>query len=214
LPATTKRIRVRILHELYEGRDRSYADVEAIRVLDRSGRNRARATVQPVRVSGALEGELPPSALAVTPTTAEVLARFDHPDHPPALLRNKFGQGQALLVTCPVVPRDGPFWTGLGQLAWGEPAFAVSADDCDRFRFILAHVGDAHVLHVIDAAVPAKDYQPKSVAVSLAARHLGARRQATLVGSDQALTLVDKGGRLHFTVQPSPVATVVLTGAE
>ena len=70
-PAATDRIRVSILHELYEGRARSYADVEAIRVLDTSGRNRARSAIEPVRVSGAVEGELPPSAVAVAPNTRD-----------------------------------------------------------------------------------------------------------------------------------------------
>jgi len=213
-PATTNRIRVSILHELYEGRDRPYADVEAIRVLDRSGCNRARSAVQPVRVSGVLEGELPPSAVAVAPTTAEVVARFDHPDHPPAVLRNRFGNGHAVLVTCTAVPGDGPVWTSLCKLTLGEPPFIVSADDSERFRLILTRVGDARLLHVIDAAVPAKDYQPKSVEISLAARHLGGRRQATLAGSDKALALSEKDGRLHFTVQPAPVATVVFKGAK
>ena len=209
-PTTAHRIRVSILHERYEGRDRSYADVESIRVLDPSGRNRARSAIEPVRVSGAVQGELPPSAVAVTPTTAEVLARFEHPDDSPAVLRNRFGNGDALLVTGTAVPSDGPFWTSLCRLTLGEPAFLVSADDHERFRFILTRVGDSLVLHVIDAAVPAKDYQPKSVEVSLAAACLDGRRQATLVGSDRALTLSEKDGRLHLTVQPAPVATVIL----
>ncbi|MCU0982514.1 MAG: alpha-L-fucosidase, partial [Pirellulaceae bacterium] len=166
-PAATDRIRVSILHELYEGRDRSYADVEAIRVLDSSGRNRARSAIEPVRVSGAVEGELPPSAVAVAPTTAEVVARFDHPDQPPAVLRNRFGNGHALLVTCTAVPSDGPFWNSLCKRTLGEPALLVSAEDGERFRFLLTRVGDSLVLHVIDTAVPAKDYQPKSVEISL-----------------------------------------------
>ena len=213
-PANTNRVRVSILRELYEGHDRPYADVESIRVLDRSGRNRARSAVQPVRVSGALEGELPPSAIAAAPTTAEVVARLDHPDRAPAVLRNRFGNGHALLVTCTAVPSDGPFWTGLCKLTLGEPALIVSADDSERFRFIFTRVGNARILHVIDAAVPAKDYQPKAVEVSLAARHFGVRRHATLVGGDKALTLSEKDGRLHFTVQPAPVATVVLQGVK
>lgn len=213
-PTTTNRLRVSILHELYEGRDRSYADVEAIHVLDPSGRNRARSAIEPVRVSGAVEGELPPSAVAVAPTTVEVVARFDHPDQPPAVLRNRFGKGQALLVTCPAVPSDGPFWSSLCQLTLGEPAFVVSGDDSTRFRFILTRVGDARVLHVIDAAVPAKDYQPKAVKVSLAARHVGPRCQATLAGSGQAVAVLEKDGRLDLTVRPAPVATVVLHEAK
>jgi hypothetical protein len=129
-------------------------------------------------------------------------------------LRNKLGNGQALLVTGPAVPRDGPFWTSLCKLTLGEPTLLVSADDSERFRFILTRVGDARILHVIDAAVPAKDYQPKSIEVSLVARHLGPRCQATLAGSDKAVALSEKDGRLYFTVQPAPVATVVLQGAK
>ncbi len=213
-PVKAGRLRVSILHELFEGKDRSYADVESIRVLDRSGRNRARSAFQPVRVSGAVEGELPPSAIAVAPTTAEVIAHFDHPDHPPAVLQNRLGNGRAVLVTCPAVPSDGPFWTSLCKWTLGEPAFLVSEGDHERFRFILTHVGDAFVLHVIDAAVPAKDYHPKTVEISLAIRQLVEQPQATLIGNDETLTLSEKDGRIHFTVEPAPVATVVLQGAK
>ncbi|MCR4415949.1 MAG: discoidin domain-containing protein, partial [Thermoguttaceae bacterium] len=222
-PANTHRLRVSILRERYEGRDRSYADVEAIRVLDTSGRNRARSAVQPVRVSGAFEAELPPSALAVVPTTAEVVARFDHPDRPPAVLRNKVGKGQALLVTCTEVPGDGTFWARLCRPTLGEAPLRVRDEDHARFRFVATRVGDAFVLHVIDSAVPAKDYQPKAVEVSLTAAALTAfrpehqktvGRHATLVGGDQPLALSEKDGRVHFTVRPAPVATVVVRGAK
>ena len=210
-PATTHRIRVSILHELYEGRDRSYADVESIRVLDPSGRNRARSAIEPVRVSGAVEGELPPSAVAVAPTTAEVLARFDHPDHPPAVLRNRFGNGQALLVTCTAVPSDGPFWTSLCKLTLGEPAFLVSADDQRAVSF--------HSHPRRRRARPARDRRrrpgerlPTEIGRSLSrgrgALAGGARRRWSAVTRPSRLS--EKDGRLHFTVQPAPVATVVL----
>lgn len=213
-PAKTQRIRVSILGERYEGHERSYADIESIRVLDRSGCNLARSTVPPVRVCGAIEGELPPSAVAVAPTTAEVVARFDHPDRPPAVLRNRFGDGHALLVACTTVPGDETFWAGLCKLALGEPALVVRGNDSERFRFIRTRIGDALVLHVIDAAVPAKDYQTEAVEVSLAVRHLAEKRRATLVGSDKVLTLAEENGRLRFTVRPAPVATVVLQGGK
>jgi hypothetical protein len=214
-PAKTSRVRVKILRELFNGDDRQHADVEGIRVLDRAGQNHASGKFEPVRiVSASLRDakdlSLPPSAVAVEPTTAEVLARFDSPDKSPALLCNRFGKGHAYLATSTALGEDSPFWAALCRVALGEPALAVSADDARRFRFILTRVGDARVLHVIDAAVPAKDYQPKPVEILLAARGV---QHAVLAGKDKTLALTEKDGRLGFTVQPDPVATVVLKGA-
>jgi len=52
------------------------------------------------------------------------------------------------------------------------------------------------------------------VEISLAAQRRGGVCQAMLVGSDKALTLSEKNGRICFTVRPDPVATVVLKGAK
>jgi hypothetical protein len=214
-PVKANRVRVKILRELYQGKDRPYADVESIRVLDSAGLNRAGGKFEPVRVVGSqIELALPPSAIAVDPTTAEVLARFDNVDKSPAILRNRFGQGQTWLVTANTAGGDLALWTALRQLALGGPMYVVSAEDAQRFRFILTRVADAHVLHVIDAAVPATNYRPQQMEISLAAQRLGRVRQAMLVGSDKALALSETDGRICFTVQPDPVATVVLKGAK
>lgn len=211
VPTKTNRVRVKILRELYQGEDRQYADVESIRILDLGGLNRADGQFAPVRVvSSLVELTLPPSAIAVEPTTAEVLARFDNADKSPAILRNRFGQGQTLLVTANTPGDDLALWTALRQLALGGPTYIVSAEDARRFRFILTRVGEAHVLHVIDAAVHATGYTPQSLEISLAAKRLGNLQQATLAGSDKRLSVSDDGERLRFVVQPDPVASVVL----
>jgi hypothetical protein len=151
-PVKANRVRVKILRELYEGRDRQYADAAAIRILDPTGQ--------------------------------------DHAQNPPAVLRNEVGKGQALLVTSKSLPGDANFWSSLCELALGEPAYVVSAAHAQRFRFLLTQVGDARVLQ------------------------LGGRNQATLAGSDSALKLSEKDGRLSFVVQPNPVATVVFKGGK
>ncbi|MHB8897874.1 MAG: discoidin domain-containing protein [Thermoguttaceae bacterium] len=209
---TTDRIRVKILRELYQGQDRTYADVASIRVLDAQGQNRARSAFRPVKVVGEVKGELPPAAIAAAATTARVLAQFEHPDQPPAVLENRVGKGRALLVTSTASPSDGPFWTGLWKRALGEPTLLVGPEDGRRFRFILARVDDALVLHVIDAAVPATDYRPKTVTISLAATLVPQECRATQVGSDRPLELTKKDGRVELTVEPAPVATVALQG--
>ncbi|MCX6927809.1 MAG: alpha-L-fucosidase [Verrucomicrobia bacterium] len=209
-PKKTSRVRVKILRELYDGLDRQYADVESIRVLDRTGRNCARSGSRPVRVLGAVEGELPPSAVAVAATTAEVLARFDDSEKSPVVLRNRFGKGQAFLVTSPSACDDRMFWNSLRKLTVGEPWLIANAAECERFRFILTRVGDARVLHVIDAAVPGKNYQPRSVEISLTVEQFGSVRQALLAGNQAPLALTRKNGRIYFTASPNPVATVIL----
>jgi hypothetical protein len=162
-----------------------------------------------------LEGvTLPQAAVAVEAVTAEVLARFDNAAKSPAILRRGVGQGKVLLVTATAAEGDAALWRSLRPLAISEPAFLVNDEVAARFRFIFTEVGQARVLHVIDAAVPAKDYRPQTIQVSLASGQLGARRQATLAGSDKPLRLLDKGGRLDFSVEPDPVATVVFRGAK
>lgn len=175
-PVKTYRVRVKILRELYEGRDRQYADVADIRILDRTGPN--------------------------------------HAQNSPAILRNDAGKGQALLVTSKSLPGDAKFWSNLCQLELGEPAYAVSPTHVPRFRFIFTQVGNARVLHVIDAAAPASNYQPVSAEGSLATQQLGGRNQATLASSDKSLKVSEKDGRLNVVVQPNPVATVVFQGAK
>ena len=212
-PVRTDHVRVRILRELYEGKDRSYADVESIRVLDRTGRNRASAAVGLARMVGALEGRVAPSAVTVTPTTAEVLARYDNADKSPAVLRNKFGQGVAWLVTCSTAPSDPQFWTHLHRLTLGEAMFSVNADEAGRFRCILTRAGEVHVLHVIDSAVPATGYRPQQVEISLSVQRLGTLQKATLAGDHQPLATNTNNGRLRFVVRPNPVASIVLNAA-
>jgi hypothetical protein len=218
-PAKINRVRVKILRELFSGDDRQHADVEAIRILDRAGQNRASGKFEPVRiVSASLRDAkdlwLPPSAVAVEPTTAEVLARFDNPDKSPALLCNRFGKGRAYLATSTALSEDSPFWAALCRIALGEPSLTVSADDARRFRFILTRVGDARVLHVIDAAVPATNYKPQAMEISLAAQRFGNIQQASLAGSNKPLAMLEKDGRVNFVVQPDPVASVLLKGAK
>ena len=127
VPATIDRLRVKVLRELYLGYDRQYADVQAIRLLDRAGRNRALGSHRPVRVNVCVAQPsppadapltLPPSAVAVEPTTAEVVARFDNRERSPAILSNRFGEGRALLVSAHALPADNTtVWNWLRELA-------------------------------------------------------------------------------------------------
>jgi hypothetical protein len=95
----------------------------------------------------------------------------------------------------------------------GERTLMVSDETSRRFRFILTQAAGAHVLHVIDAAVPASDYKPVPVEISLAADRVGHPKRITLADDDKAVAVSEENGRIKFTVQPNPVATVVLKGA-
>ncbi len=220
-PVKTDRIRVTILRELFEGKDRQYADVESVRVLDEAGHNWASSVSRPISVRGttaeyapAFRASLaiPPWAVAVEPTTAEVVARFELPDSPPAITRNRFGNGQVIYVAASdqVLRDNRGFWAGLRQLVLGAATIAVDGDDADRFRFILTKVDNAHVLHVIDSVVVATGYQAKSVAISLDIKRLGEPRQAVVLENDKTLTISRQGDRIRFVVLPDPVASVVL----
>jgi len=106
-PVKTDRVRVNIRRELYEGQDRQYADVESIRVLDAAGHNWATANVRPIAVhrttfafGAVFRGMLTmaPWAVAVEPIEADVVARFDVPDAPPAITLHQVGRGKVYYV--------------------------------------------------------------------------------------------------------------------
>jgi len=221
-PVRTDRIRVTILRELYENEDRQYADVEAIRVLDTAGDDCSTNRAQPVpvlatapdlrRAQGQESLSFLPMVVRVEPTGAEVIAELDNADCSPAVLRNRCGRGEAILVTTSEgsFQEDASFWTALGRLVIGEPTLMCDEKVMDRYRFILTRRADAHVLHVIDSTAGAADYQPADVAVSLEAERLGALQRAELVGSAAPLTTQTNDGRITFTLRPDPVASVVL----
>ena len=220
-PVRAHSIRVKILRELFEGKDRQYADVEEIRVLDTAGRNlacRRPAGVPVVATSDALgtarSGAMsfPPMALEVEPTTAEVLARLETGHGAPAVLRNRCGRGEAIWIAASEAafrgsPGSWPVWR---QLAVGKPTFACNDEARDRYRFILTRAGNAHVLHAIDRAVPGTARKPAPLTVSLELDRLGGPRQARLVGAAGSLLTKRDGARLILEVRPDPVATVVL----
>lgn len=221
-PVRTDRIRVTILRELYEGEDRQYADVEAIRVLDAADRDCSTNRAQPVAVVATAPdlqraiGQEPlsflPMAVRVKPTGAEVIAELDNGNRSPAVLRNRFGRGQAILVTTSEgsFQENAAFWTALRRLVIGEPTLVCDREAMDRYRFILTRAADAHVLHVIDSTAGAADYQPVDVALSLETERFGALRRAELAGSAAPLATQTGDGRITFILRPNPVASVVL----
>jgi hypothetical protein len=128
-PVETARVRVRILRETFEGSDRQYADVASIRVLDAAGVNRALSVSKPVRLSGAIQGSLRPSAVAAVPTTAAVLAQFDHgQENRPQCSATGLPAGQANpgdgSRKCPTTSRSG---TACEASHAGGPDFTVKA---------------------------------------------------------------------------------------
>jgi hypothetical protein len=220
-PVRADKIRVKILRELYQSEDRQYADVEAVRIVDTAGRDVSTDDSPSVPVvptapdlQRALEEEPPltilPMAVRVRPTTAEAIARLDDEARSPALLCNRFGRGEAILVTTSEASFRGspPFWSVLRRLVIGEPTLACDENTLDRYRFILTRVGEGHVLHVIDRAAAA-DYEPAEITVSLASDRFAGLKAAALVGGTPVATK-QEGGRTTLQLRPDPVASVVL----
>jgi hypothetical protein len=221
-PVRTRTIRVTIRRELYQGEDRQYADVEAIRVIDRSGRDCSTSSAASVPLVATAEDLLhafqpqtvhvPPTAIDVKPTTAEVIARLGSPNGPPAVLQNRFGQGEAILITTPEgsLSEQESFFAALGRLAAGEPTLRCDDVAKRRYRFIFTHVGDKHVLHVIDPVAAGASFQAAEVEISLAAEHFGALSRAQLVGAGEPLRMRKQSGLVTFTVRPDPVSSILL----
>ncbi len=219
-PVQTQAIRVTILRELYQGQDRQYADVEAIRVLDKAGRDCSTSRGIPIvavtedfrQILAAASVFFPPKVLDVERTTAEVIGRLDREDGPPAILRNRHGKGEAILITTgegSLRGQDG-FSAMLGSLAVGKPTLSVSDEAKRRYRFILTRTGDKHVLHVIDPVAAGAKFEAAEVEISLATERFGGLDEARLVGAAEAIAAHEEGGRLTFVVRPDPVASIVL----
>ena len=217
-PVRGEKFRVKILRELYQGQDRQYADVGAIRLVDTKGHNWVGGS--PGRIPLAFEGadvrrvfgEAPlawaPRAVAVKPTTAKTVASLGGATLVPAILANRPGKGVAYLVTTGdgFLRKDDPSWAGLARLAAGEPTLIIKVEDARRYRIILTRTAEAHVLHVIDSQAAA----PRDVRVSLLPERLGNFREAMQVEADKPLKISKAGGRVWLVVRPDPVATVVL----
>jgi hypothetical protein len=211
---------VKILRELAGESERQIADVEAIRVFDQAGRNWAtnRSRQFPIvgespdwsRAFSAGPVSCGPMAVEVEATTAQTLALLETDARTPAVLRNRFGKGETILITTGEASfRDeAPFWSGLARMAVGEPTLTCAA--MDRYRIILMQVGTSHVLHVIDRQAGEQKYEPAEIAISLNVERLGAPRQISLASGESPLDTKQEGAQATFTLRPDPVATVVL----
>jgi len=219
-PSRADRVRVVIRRELFEGRDRPIADVEAIRILDPAGRDWAadaagaalRITAATPEAEAALKDGVTcrsTKAVRVEPAGAAVLARFDDADASPALLRHGYGRGEAVLVTADETGfgADSGLWNALVRFALGKPA--LTGHDSRRYRLILTRVGGRRVLHVIDRAADQKNYHPAETAVALDADRFGPPERVLLVGGEQTPAAELKDGRCIVRVRPDPVATLV-----
>jgi len=219
-PVPAQTIRVTILRELYQGQDRQYADVESIRVLDKAGRDCSTSRGIPIvavtedlrRILAAASVSFPPKVLDVERTTAEVIGRLDREDGPPAILRNRYSKGEAILITTGEgsFPGQDGFSALLGSLAVGKPTLSVSDEARRRYRFILTRGGGQHVLHVIDPVAAGAEFEAAEVEISLATERFGGLGEARLVGAAEAIPAREEGGRLTVTVRPDPVASIVL----
>lgn len=219
-PIKTGRIRIKILRELYQGRDRQYADLEGIRVLDKAGLDWAGCKPRMVsarhilpefeRLAGGLS--FAPWAVAVQPTTAKAVAHWDAAGQEPAILTNQFGRGTAWLVTASDTAQgENPgFWRNFRTWLNEAGTISMSVEDARRYHPILTQVGEDHVLHLIDAQVPGTNYQPKGVLVSLRAGRLGGIRQVRLIGPGTPLEFSSQKDEIKFLIEPNPVASVLL----
>jgi len=216
----TKVIRVTILRELYQGQDRQYADVQSIRVLDKAGRDCSTSRGIPIvaatedlhRMLAATPVFFPPRVLDVERTTAEVVGRLDRKDGPPAILRNRYGKGDAILVATgegSFRGQDG-FSAALRSLAVGKPTLSASDQAKRRYRFILTRAGGKHVLHVIDPVAAGAKFRAAEVEISLETKRFGGLSEARLVGEVEAIPTHEEGGRLTFLACPDPVASILL----
>ena len=68
----------------------------------------------------------------------------------------------------------------------------------------------AHVIHVIDSQTDLPGSPPRKVPISLHSTRLGDFQTATLVDGNRPLELSAEGPMISLTVEPDPVASIVL----
>ena len=220
-PISSAKMRVTILRETFRKQDRTFADVKAIRVIDKAGDSLVggRSASVPLQVGDPAlaptfgRASFPPLAVRVKPAGAQVVATLKDKPQSPAILKNTFGKGEAWLVTAGDASIEEPseLWTALARQATGEPLLGIDPQDAARYRVILTRVGGGHALHLIDKAVNSgKDYAPKAVTITLNADSLGQPRQAQEAGRDTPVPLVRQGRSIKLTVTPDPVASILL----
>ena len=221
-PVRVEKLRVKILRELFQGEDRPYADVAAVHVIDTKGHDWVGGS--PTRIplmftDSELKrtfGDSPivwkPAAVSVEPTTANVVAGLQAKDPAAAVLKNRFEEGEAYLITTTdgAFDADHPFWPGLARLAAGEPTLIVTAEDARRYRVIATRIDGGHAIHVIDSQTDLPGNPPRKVPISLLSARLGDFKNATLVGGNEPLELSAEDGMISLTVEPDPVASIVL----
>lgn len=219
-PVQADKLRVFITRETVGGKDRIIADVEEVRVVDSAGVNRAvhgppryPFAIKDAALAKAMGGRgiaVTPAAVAVKPRGAEVLATLAVRRAPPALLRHRFGKGQAILVAAPegAFGAASPLWAALAGLLGGPPT--VTCSDPARYRAVLARAASGHVLHVIDQQANGPGSPPGEVTVSVLAERVGNATRALRLAQDKALVTKQVEGRLVFTLRPDPVESVVL----
>ena len=218
----TAAVRVKILRELYQGEERQYADVESIRVLGPEGNDLSTAEAASVPLVPAVEDlrqflastpvAFPPVIADIEPSTAEVLGRLASADGPPAVLRNAYGDGEALLIAAPEASfgDQAALPTALAQISVGEGTLLCDDVARQRYRFILTQVDDGHVLHVIDPASQGEAFEAGEVEISLQATRLGEPDQAKLVESGTLLPMERSDGMITLKVRPDPVTSILL----
>ena len=220
-PVKSNRFRVKILRELHLNMERSYADMASICLCDKEGRNWA-SRPSPLRVAfsapevmRAFAGKIPgfpAMVVRVEPEGAEVLATLDKAEKPAAILRHRFGKGEALLITTSdaAFQDDRAFWMGLARMAAGEPTISSRGLEAGRYRMILTLVGHRHVLHVIDSRGGEPHYPAADIEISINAKRLGGLRKMTQVGTHLPLQTREQGSMMTFMVRPDPVVSVLM----
>jgi hypothetical protein len=174
------------------------------------------ASAEVKQAVGGAELAMCPMALRLEPTTAQPMAELDAGSGSPVILRNQFGQGEAILIgTSEAALQENPaFWDGLRTAALGHPTLACS--QIDRYRIILTEVDGKHVLHVIDQTTTGPGYRPAEVKISLNAQRLGNPRNCSLCEGGPAahgarpVDIKREDGRISLVLRPDPVASVVL----
>lgn len=224
LPATvhTKKLRLSeiVATTANPAQPKKMLEMADIQILDTNGRNWA--THEPryigladvdASASGLLKSGdcIPPIVAQARPTSAEVLARLNTPDRPPVLFRNRFGQGQAiLLATTDGACRTQPaLWSALiGLSGKNGPTYSVPADH-ERFAVLMNRLDKGISLHVVDRFGGHPAVTSKEIPIRVDVSRFGNVTDIYTVGCTDAKDIKRDGNEVTFTLKPSPSSTVL-----
>ncbi len=223
-PVSTDNVKIKILREIWNEKERRNADLEAIRIFDANGENWADKNASKVAVNvsddkiknllGNDKLDVFPLVARVKVTDGTVLATCTTPEGDiPVIVHKSYGKGSVYYCAASesAVVGNPVFWKAVSGLLVEEPTIEwKNPDDFRQYKFVFTRVDSKYVLHVIDRNPDENPAAVKSVQLFLNPKNIGKIKNVQNVGLDYTFAPTMENGKIKLTIVPDPVASVCL----